>query len=448
MKKSQIHSLPGGGYRDAATSSAVYPLVDHQGSVRAYAGPSGIVAAYDYYPYGAVAEIYPGGTLPDERRWQDKELDDATGNYYFGARFYNPLLGMWLTPDPAGQYVNPYGYGGDPVNLIDPSGLWAIGAGLVVGYDRAHGFSVGVGAAYDIGVGSSFNASYSWNSDGSYTANLSASMSVPLPGVPLWANFGGGYSYNSETGHALTGQMGACAGIGDLLCSGESVGGGLYWSNSEFLGSTAYVEAYASVGGVYGASVGREWGYGDVTGRGWYMGINAAGAYAGVSRNGGLDWGFQEGLYYKLQDLGKDPNGRKRQYAGLSVPTLGIFGDYFMYDHGNRNENPIQKEVMGENGKGINREQFEKLAIKNNLDYGKYPWIASLFHPENTDKMWMGRKSVLSFLYGWFLIPSVEGLFFPGGDYASAPSYNYGHNWITHTFLDVIPYLIFDMAGL
>ena len=424
--------LPGGGYRDAATSSAVYPLVDHQGSVRAYAGTDGIVAAYDYYPYGAVAEIYPGGILPDERRWQDKELDDATGNYYFGARFYNPLLGMWLTPDPAGQYMNPYGYGGDPVNLIDPSGLWAIGAGLVVGYDRAHGFSVGVGAAYDIGVGSSFNASYSWNSDGSYTANLSASMSVPLPGAPLWANFGGAYSYNSETGHALTGQMGTCAGVGDLLCSGVSVGRGLYWSNSEFLGGTAYVEAYASVGGVYGASVGREWGYGDVTGRGWYMGINAAGAYAGVSRNGGLDWGFEEKMYYKLQDLGKDPSGRKRQYVGLSIPSLGIFGDYFMYDHGNRNENPIQKEVMGENGKGINRKDFEKLAKDRGMKYGHYSLLGAALHEPNSgdfiwglvkgfftgnypkatvDKMWMQKGNM-----HWWQVPAVEGLFTVGGN--------------------------------
>ena len=457
--------LPGGGYRDAATSGAVYPLVDHQGSVRAYAGTDGIVAAYDYYPYGAVSSVYLSSSPVGERRWQDKELDDATGNYYFGARFYNPLLGMWLTPDPAGQYMNPYGYGGDPVNLIDPSGLWAIGAGLVVGYDRAHGFSVGVGAAYDIGVGSSFNASYSWNSDGSYTANLSASMSVPLPGVPLWANFGGGYSYNSETGHALTGQMGTCAGVGDLLCSGVSVGRGLYWSNSEFLGGTAYVEAYASVGGVYGASVGREWGYGDVTGRGWYMGINAAGAYAGVSRNGGLDWGFEEGLYYKLMDLGNDPKtGRIRKYVGLSIPTLGIFSDVIMYDHGNRNENPIQKEVMGENGKGINREQFEEMAKEKGLKFGHYSSLGAALHEPNSgnfiwgyikglftrnfphptvDKMWMQEGDM-----HWWQVPAVEGLFTKNGNYYPAPSYNYGNNLVSHFFWDMVPYWVFDKSGL
>ena len=459
MKKSQIHSLPGGGYRDAATSSAVYPLVDHQGSVRAYAGPSGIVAAYDYYPYGAVAEIYPGGTLPDERRWQDKELDDATGNYYFGARFYNPLLGMWLTPDPAGQYMNPYGYGGDPVNLIDPSGLWAIGAGLVVGYDRAHGFSVGVGAAYDIGVGSSFNASYSWNSDGSYTANLSASMSVPLPGVPLWANFGGGYSYNSETGHALTGQMGACAGIGDLLCSGESVGGGLYWSNSEFLGGTAYVEAYASVGGVYGASVGKEWGYGNVAGRGWYMGINAAGAYAGVSRNGGLDWGFEEGLYFGVGDnFGKvSANGMQNDVSmEFWNPYLGILGHFKL-----GNSYDTSKEGIGKVGgkellkmlnstanasalvklvseKGMNLSMEEMRAVVNHLANNGYSSIVLSwpFDWSTTyDKLVVWKKGEKGY-------PHVEFKYAQDGGQRAFSSYNYGGNVFSHLLIDFFGYYL------
>jgi RHS repeat-associated protein len=436
-------------------------------SVRAYAGTSGIVAAYDYYPYGAVAEIYPGGTLPDERRWQDKDLDDATGNYYFGARFYNPLLGMWLTPDPAGQYVNPYGYGGDPVNLIDPSGLWAIGAGLVVGYDRSHGFGIGLGFAHDVWTGFSYNLGVSWNSDGSISTNASASVSAPIPGTPLWANFGGGYSYNSETGHAVTGQVGVCAGVEGLSCSGMRVGGGLYWSaESEFLGGTAYLEAYATVaGGLAGGSIGEETGFGSMHGRGWYSGFDVAGLYAVSSVNGGFSWGFQESLYYKLMDLGNAPKtGRPRKFVGLSIPTLGIFGDYFMYDHGNRNENPIQKEVMGEGGKGINREQFEELAKEKGLKFGHYSSLGAALHEPNSgnfiwgyikglftgnfphptvDKMWMQEGDM-----HWWQVPAVEGLFTKNGNYYPAPSYNYGNNLISHFFWDMVPYWVFDKSGL
>ena len=193
------------------------------------------------------------------------------------------------------------------------------------------------------------------------------------------------------------------------------------------------------------AVFGGEIGAGSVEGRGLFAGVTVAGVHAEVTDlQDGFRWsnsslGFQEQLYYKLKNLGK-----KQKYVGLSIPTLGIFGDYFMYDHANRNENPIQKEVMGEDGKGISKEEFKKLATKNNKTTGEYAKPFNLLHGDNTVKMWMGRKSWFSFLYGWFLFPSVEGLFFPGGDYASAPSYNYGHDWINHTFLDILPYLFMD----
>ena len=48
----------------------------------------------------------------------------------FGARDYDPGLGRWTTRDPVGFAggLNHYAYvGGDPVNLIDPSGLSALG---------------------------------------------------------------------------------------------------------------------------------------------------------------------------------------------------------------------------------------------------------------------------------------------------------------------------------
>ena len=49
----------------------------------------------------------------------DYELD------YFGARYLEPMLGMWISVDPARQFASPYLYGGNgynPVNAIDPDG--------------------------------------------------------------------------------------------------------------------------------------------------------------------------------------------------------------------------------------------------------------------------------------------------------------------------------------
>ena len=56
--------------------------------------------------------------------------NDGTGLYYYRARYYNPVWGRFISSDPIGfgGGMNTYAYvGGDPVNGIDPSGLfgWA-----------------------------------------------------------------------------------------------------------------------------------------------------------------------------------------------------------------------------------------------------------------------------------------------------------------------------------
>ncbi|MFJ7416737.1 RHS repeat-associated core domain-containing protein [Streptomyces sp. NPDC098077] len=66
---------------------------------------------------------------------------DPTGLYHFAARFYDPNIGRFTTPDPSGQEQNPYLYAaGDPVNNIDPTGLLSLG-----------GFVDKAGTAFDVG---------------------------------------------------------------------------------------------------------------------------------------------------------------------------------------------------------------------------------------------------------------------------------------------------------
>ena len=44
--------------------------------------------------------------------------------YYFGARYYDPEIIMWTSPDPMDEFWNSYSYvGGNPINLTDPEGL-------------------------------------------------------------------------------------------------------------------------------------------------------------------------------------------------------------------------------------------------------------------------------------------------------------------------------------
>jgi len=54
-----------------------------------------------------------------------KEWEPETGTYYFGARRYDPTIGMWLGMDPVRQFWSPYtktGGGLNPLNSIDLDG--------------------------------------------------------------------------------------------------------------------------------------------------------------------------------------------------------------------------------------------------------------------------------------------------------------------------------------
>ncbi|MER7665355.1 RHS repeat-associated core domain-containing protein [Streptomyces sp. NPDC096193] len=55
-------------------------------------------------------------------------FQDPTGLYHYAARYYDPNIGRFTSPDPSGQEKNPYLYAeGDPVNRIDPQGTLSFG---------------------------------------------------------------------------------------------------------------------------------------------------------------------------------------------------------------------------------------------------------------------------------------------------------------------------------
>ena len=64
--------------------------------------------------------------MPTAYQFTGQRNDGSTGLYYYGARYYDPALGRFISRDPsryAGGF-NLYGYcGNSPVDATDPSGL-------------------------------------------------------------------------------------------------------------------------------------------------------------------------------------------------------------------------------------------------------------------------------------------------------------------------------------
>ncbi len=87
--------------------------------------------AYQYFwysPFGdAIVEEHANtASFSSRYLFNAMELDPETGRYYYGARYYDPGLSIWLSVDPLAHKfpsLSPYAFvANNPVNLLDPDG--------------------------------------------------------------------------------------------------------------------------------------------------------------------------------------------------------------------------------------------------------------------------------------------------------------------------------------
>jgi RHS repeat-associated protein len=121
--------VPNGG-----SYSYQYNLKDHLGNDRISfdTNPSDNTARVlqedEYYSFGLRKNLYDFSNN-NRYLYNGKEIQtDLVNQYDYGARFYDPIIGRWTTPDPLAEKLpgwSPYNYVlNNPMKLFDPDGLF------------------------------------------------------------------------------------------------------------------------------------------------------------------------------------------------------------------------------------------------------------------------------------------------------------------------------------
>ena len=115
---------------------------NYLGNVDMITNDNGHIHQYFVYsPFGENMYQYNRNSDFDSRyRFNGKEIDEETGNGYYGARYYNPKISVWLSVDPEASKdpdmtVFHFVYN-NPIGFVDPNGL--------------HGYKVDLDGNYEL----------------------------------------------------------------------------------------------------------------------------------------------------------------------------------------------------------------------------------------------------------------------------------------------------------
>ncbi|MFC5288550.1 SpvB/TcaC N-terminal domain-containing protein [Actinokineospora guangxiensis] len=208
---------------------------DHLGSSSFVTDERAILTEHlEYFAFGETwVDENPAQPTPVPYQFGGKELDEETGLYYHGARYYNPKTAQWQSPDPAldsyldGEPNNgvfqPFNLASytfannNPVRLTDPTGAST--------WNRVMGGLKVVGGVLEMAAGAAGGAATSWTGVGAVAGGV-----VVVHGADVTAT-GLRQLWTGEQESSLTSQAIQAAGVSrenaDLVDAGISVVGSM-----------------------------------------------------------------------------------------------------------------------------------------------------------------------------------------------------------------------------
>jgi RHS repeat-associated protein len=340
-----------------------FVVKDHLGSNRVvYDIENTIQAAWSYSTFGERQIVFGQDSNLLSYLFAGQEWDEEVGLYNFRARMYDSRLRQFYVADPMSQYASSYVFNGnDPLNRIDPSGLWSLGQVFTeIGETIASAVEIGAGMALDAVGAEPLGGALI----GAGTNGLTSMVAANIGGNSLsWKDFG-----KSEAIGAATGLV--TAGIGSV---GKSIGSGLADSTKAIGATEAAQQSLKTIigtgavkglaGGVTGTMVGNA-----VNGNHWDEGVGKSawtGAVNGVisSGIGAAARGLTDKDGFKLgnKNINLSGNGKKitvsilagmTSAASASLINTGANGDRFEWskfgaDIGTGVVNTVMDESIG-----------------------------------------------------------------------------------------------------
>jgi RHS repeat-associated protein len=225
---------------------------DHIGSSNVITDETGVVVnILEYTPFGEVSRST--GNYSTDKRFTGKIWDESSALYYYGARYYDPELGHFITADPTIQHpfdpqdLNRYSYcRNNPINYIDPTGLswWSsfwkwLSGGIGAIIAAVVIMAVTLVAAVATG-GAALTNPFFWAFAGEISGAISGATTAAITG----GDIGSGMLTGTVAGGITGGILGPPGGAGASYVQ-TGINDAMRWSINAVGDATAKIAAYS-----------------------------------------------------------------------------------------------------------------------------------------------------------------------------------------------------------